>query len=694
MRIKALVTACLASMTLVIGAAGGSMALQGWKRWTAAEEARTLVLLFKATAQLNQGLALERGSYNELLASPGGVDPGKLAVARSNRARTDEARASQIGSLKRLDAASRAQVEDMVTDNLKRLDELRRTVDEQLAVSGERRDPGAAKTFQRAIIAINGRGFNLAGLLEADIAARDSAITKLISVAAFDMELRDIAGGQAAWLTQYVVNHQRFEPSMVKLFDQTDGRISQLVESVERSVLDAGSPARLVAALAVARSGYMDQRANRYASLSEAAATGTDPGMTAAEWRPWVIKSLTTILAVQDAAVLSADDLTGEAIATARSTFVATCGSVAAAALLCFACALILTKRVIVPLGRLSQAIRDIAAGKLDTAVVEVRRRDEIGEIASAVKDLLSNSREMAAIRSGQAALRRNVEDERRAVLARTATSLRASVGAAVSEIRSAAGGLDQEAKQLSAAAARTAKNGAQAVSSSRTVSSKIEATNGAAARLSRLVENVQGQIRTSSTMVRSAVGEMSSATTTVGRLERSAQTIGEITGLISQVAFQTNLLALNATIEAARAGEAGRGFAVVAKEVKDLATTTAGAAGEIASQIAAVQTVAQETLSAIRTILGSVDRVDHAVEAINSAMDGQTFAAQEIAGNMNDASQESLQAVAGIDDVASQSSSVETAAVRLSAAVASLFEQSARMEAEVARFVDGLIAA
>ena len=694
MRIKALVTACLTSMTLVVGVAGGSFALQGWKRWTAAEEACALVQLFKATAELNQGLVLERGSYNELLASSGQVDPGKLAIARRNRANVNKAKAIQIEDLAHLDASSRKQVESAITGNLKRLDALRQTVDEQLTVNGARRDPDAAKTFQRAIITIIGQGFNLAGLLEAEIAARDSTITKLISVAAFDMELRDIAGSQAAWFTQYVVNRERFDPSMVKLIDRMDGRICQLVKSVERSILDAGSPAALVEALEVARSGYMDQRPHRYSFLSQAAEKGTDPGTTAAEWRPWVVKSLTTILVVQDAAILSADHLTSAAIKAARTTFVVTCSGVAAAALLCFACAFALTKRVIIPLGRLSEAIRDIATGNLETVVVDVRRRDEIGDVASAVRDLLSKSREMAAIRHGQAALQQDIEDERRSVLARTATSLRESVGAAVSEIRSAAQGLDAEAKQLSTAAARTAKNSAQAVSSSRTVSSKIEATNVTAARLSGLVGNVQGQIQTSSAMVRSAVKEMGLATTTVGRLERSAQTIGEITGLISQVAFQTNLLALNATIEAARAGEAGRGFAVVAKEVKDLASTTAGAAGEIASQIAAVQSVTQETLSAITTILGSVHRVDHAVEAINAAMDGQTFAAQEIAENMNDASQETLQAVAGIDDVASQSSSVDTAAVRLSAAVASLFEQSARMETEVSRFVDGLIAA
>ncbi len=103
------------------------------------------------------------------------------------------------------------------------------------------------------------------------------------------------------------------------------------------------------------------------------------------------------------------------------------------------------------------------------------------------------------------------------------------------------------------------------------------------------------------------AAARSRSARKAIGQLHESANEIGKITKVISNVAKQTNLLGLNATIEAARVGVAGRGFAVVATHVKELANETAKATAEVAARITDIQQNAAEVV--------------HAVEEINNAL-------------------------------------------------------------------------
>ncbi len=86
--------------------------------------------------------------------------------------------------------------------------------------------------------------------------------------------------------------------------------------------------------------------------------------------------------------------------------------------------AYILTKRIIAPLDYLSKVIGEIASGKLDTSIMQINRKDEIGDIALAVKDLQEKSREMAAIREQQFALQSEIEADRGRVVTSIASNL------------------------------------------------------------------------------------------------------------------------------------------------------------------------------------------------------------------------------------------------------------------------------
>ncbi|MGV1790466.1 methyl-accepting chemotaxis protein [Rhizobium sp. A37_96] len=162
---------------------------------------------------------------------------------------------------------------------------------------------------------------------------------------------------------------------------------------------------------------------------------------------------------------------------------------------------------------------------------------------------------------------------------------------------------------------------------SARHLAELAEQVRGNAAN-TRSAERVTASTRVAAEDSGRIVGQAISA---MADIESSAEKIGQIIGVIDEIAFQTNLLALNAGIEAARAGDSGRGFAVVAQEVRALAQRSADAAREIkvlvtgtkAQVDAGVQMVGR-TQDAIGSIVRQVTDINEAISGIAAASDEQ----------------------------------------------------------------------
>jgi methyl-accepting chemotaxis protein len=136
--------------------------------------------------------------------------------------------------------------------------------------------------------------------------------------------------------------------------------------------------------------------------------------------------------------------------------------------------------------------------------------------------------------------------------------------------------------------------------------------------------ERVSNDARGVASRGNQAVGQV---VQTMQAISNSSRKIGDIIGVIDDIAFQTNLLALNAAVEAARAGEQGRGFAVVASEVRNLAQRSATAANEIKKLIGASLEDVQKGAALVngagdtmKEILASVESVSHIMQEIATA--------------------------------------------------------------------------
>jgi len=137
---------------------------------------------------------------------------------------------------------------------------------------------------------------------------------------------------------------------------------------------------------------------------------------------------------------------------------------------------------------------------------------------------------------------------------------------------------------------------------------------------------------------------------TNMGQLGRQADGIGQVMGVINDIADQTNLLALNAAIEAARAGDAGRGFAVVADEVRKLAEKTMNATREVAQAISGIQ---QGTRENIKNVDIAVERIEDATELANNSGEALTGIVSLVESSSNQV--RSIAAASGEQSTASE---------------------------------------
>ncbi|MFC7689068.1 methyl-accepting chemotaxis protein [Paeniroseomonas aquatica] len=215
---------------------------------------------------------------------------------------------------------------------------------------------------------------------------------------------------------------------------------------------------------------------------------------------------------------------------------------------------------------------------------------------------------------------------------ARLADRFEADIGGVVQAVASAAAQVQGAAQALSGAAVTSDREAGAVAEAGNRAGGDVQAVAASAEELAASVAEISRQVAEGATVARAAAAEARATDETVQGLAQAAQRIGDVVRLIGDIAGQTNLLALNATIEAARAGEAGKGFAVVASEVKALAGQTAKATEEISSQIGAIQAATGHAVTALRSIGGTIERINEVTTAIAAAVEQQGSATEEIA--------------------------------------------------------------
>ena len=352
------------------------------------------------------------------------------------------------------------------------------------------------------------------------------------------------------------------------------------------------------------------------------------------------------------------------------------------------------------PVQLVSEAAKQLAGGNLAIDKINVKNKDEIGQLAADFNEMTTNLRNLIfQVSSTSEQVAASAEE-----MMASADQTNSATNQVATAIQEVAGGAELQSKNTeeSAKAVGEMSVGIQRVAET---TSNVAESAAETAKQAQVGQESLGKVIEKMKSINDTTGETNGV---IKDLDRKSAEIGKIIEVITGIADQTNLLALNAAIEAARAGEHGKGFAVVADEVRKLAELSRQSASQISGLIEVIQkethqvvemmnkgtveisegsSLVEETGRTFEEILTSIENVSGEIQEVSAISEEMSASVMQVNASIEEVTKIARGSVASTAEIASATEEQLASMEEVASSSASLANLAENLREMIAKF-------
>ena len=263
------------------------------------------------------------------------------------------------------------------------------------------------------------------------------------------------------------------------------------------------------------------------------------------------------------------------------------------------------------PITEMTDTMRRLAGRELLVAIPGADRRDEIGAMAAAVavfRDGMIEAERLAAEQQTERATR----ERRAAALDTSIANFKSKAGTVAEALAVNSVQLKTSAGSMTSTAAETSQRAVTVAASAEEASASVQSAAVASEQLAATIAEIGRQVAVSTTISGKAVADSRRTDSIVRALAEAADKIGQVVGLISNIASQTSTIS---TSIAAAVEQQGAATSEIARNVQ----RTAEAARNVTTIILGVTHASKEAGAAAGHMRAAADAVSGQAEQLSA---------------------------------------------------------------------------